>query len=165
MLFRLQLCGVDVGDRWVELADKAEQRICDTLSAFTLPHWMMALVATGRRRAALTMMAEMDSLANANNAGVVERIALPICDAVFAFGEGRYAEAVRVMRPVLGEMYRLGGSHAQQDVLEQLFLHAAIRADLDDDARLLLERVAGRHPVPVRRRIGYRDAAARLGFS
>ena len=26
------------------------------------------------------------------------------------------------MRPVIGEMYRLGGSHAQQDVLEQVFL-------------------------------------------
>jgi ABC-type transport system involved in cytochrome c biogenesis permease component len=126
---------------------------------------MMALAATGRRGAALTMMAEMDAGANANNGDLVTRIARPICDAVLAFGEGAYAYAVQVMRPVLGEMYRLGGSHAQQDVLEQLYLHAAMRAGLDDDARLLLERVAGRHPVPVHRRIGYRDAAARLGFS
>lgn len=69
------------------------------------------------------------------------------------------------MRPVLGEMQRLGGSHAQQDVLEQLFLHAAMRAGLDDDACLLLERAAGRYPVPPHRRIGYRAAAERLGFS
>ena len=48
MLFRLQRHGVDVGDRWTELADKAEPRIGDCLSAFTLPHWMMALAATGR---------------------------------------------------------------------------------------------------------------------
>jgi tetratricopeptide (TPR) repeat protein len=165
ILFRLQLHGVDAGGRWEELADKAAARIGDTLSAFTLPHWMMALAATGRRGAALTMMAEMDAGANANNGDLVTRIARPICDAVLAFGEGAYAYAVQVMRPVLGEMYRLGGSHAQQDVLEQLYLHAAMRAGLDDDARLLLERVAGRHPVPVHRRIGYRDAAARLGFS
>ena len=33
--------GVDIGDRWTELADKAEARIGDCLSAFTLPHCMM----------------------------------------------------------------------------------------------------------------------------
>ncbi len=54
MLFLLQRHGVDVGDRWTELADKAESRIGDCLSAFTLPHWMMALAATGRREAAGT---------------------------------------------------------------------------------------------------------------
>ena len=48
MLFRLGRHGVDVGDRWMEIADKAETRIGDCQSAFTLPHWMMALAATGR---------------------------------------------------------------------------------------------------------------------
>ena len=62
-------------------------------------------------------------------------------------------------------MYRLGGSHAQQDVLEQLYLHAAMRAGLDADAHLLLERAAGRSWLPAQRRIGYRAAAARLGFA
>jgi hypothetical protein len=60
-------------------------------------------------------------------------------------------------------MYRLGGSHAQQDVLEQLYLDAAMRADLRDDVRLLLERVAGRHPVAPERRIGYAAAARAVG--
>ena len=56
-------------------------------------------------------------------------------------------------------MYRLGGSHAQQDVLEQLFLNSAMQAGLEGDARMLLERVAGRHPVPPERRVGYAAAA------
>jgi hypothetical protein len=111
------------------------------------------------------MMAEMDELASSDNGYVVARIARPVCDAVLAFAEGAYAYAVQAMRPVLGEMYRLGGSHAQQDVLEQLYLHAALRAGLDEDARLLLERVAGRHTLPPHRRIGYAAAAMQLGFS
>lgn len=167
MLFRLQLHDVDVGDRWAELADKAEARIGDTLSVFTLPHWMMALAATGRGEVARRMLAALRDAAQADtpHAALVGTIALPLCEAVLAFGEGAPARAVTLMRPLVGEMYRLGGSHAQQDVLEQLFLHAAVRAGLDDDARLLLERVSGRHVVPVRRRISYRGAAARLGFS
>jgi hypothetical protein len=62
------------------------------------------------------------------------------------------------MRPVLGDMYRLGGSHAQQDVLEQLFLDAAMKAGSADDVRRLLARVK-RHPVPPHGRAGYAEAA------
>jgi hypothetical protein len=167
MLFRLQLHGVDVGDRWEELADKAEARISDTQSAFTLPHWMMALAATGRAEPASRMLAALRDAAQApgSHAALVGTIALPLCEAVLAFGQDQPAHAVALMRPMLGEMYRLGGSHAQQDVLEQLYLHAALRAGLDDDARLLLERVAGRHKLAPHRRIGYRAAAERLGFA
>jgi hypothetical protein len=64
------------------------------------------------------------------------------------------------MRPAIGVMHRMGGSHAQQDVLEQLFMDAAMKAGMLADERLLLERVAGRHPVPPERRVGYASAAA-----
>jgi hypothetical protein len=69
---------------------------------------------------------------------------------------------VAVMRPALGVMHRMGGSHAQQDVLEQLFLDTAMKAGMIADARMLLERVAGRHPVPPERRVGYASAAAQI---
>jgi hypothetical protein len=167
MLFRLGLYGVAVGNRWGELADKAEARIGDTLSTFTLPHWMMALAATGRTEAAGRMLAGLRDAAQADtsHAALVGTIALPLCEAVLAYGQGQPARTVALMRPVLGEMSRLGGSHAQQDVLEQLYLHAALQAGLDDDARLLLERAAGRYKLPPKRRIGYRAAAERLGFA
>ena len=44
-------------------------------------------------------------------------------------------------------------------VLEQVFLDAAVKSGQSEDIRLMLERVAGRHPVPPERRIGYRAAA------
>ncbi len=59
MLFRLERQGVDVGDRWIEIADKAEQRIGDCLSAFTQPHWMMGLAATKRDGASRRMLDAM----------------------------------------------------------------------------------------------------------
>ena len=160
MLFRLQRHGVDVGHRWLELADKAEARIGDCLSPFTLPHWMMALAATGRDAAAERMLQAMHAFAQRPgiNASLVSRYALPVCEAVLAHARGEHARAVAVMRPALSGMYRLGGSHAQQDVLEQLYLDAAMQAELKPDVQLLLERVAGRHPLPPARRIGYAAA-------
>jgi tetratricopeptide (TPR) repeat protein len=160
MLFRLERHGVDVGARWNEIADKAEARIGDCLSAFTLPHWMMALAATRRDEAAARMLEGMRAHADKNTttARIVGEISVPICEAVLAHRRGEPARAVALMRPVLNDMYRLGGSHAQQDVLEQLFLDAAVKADSADDVRLLLARVK-RHPVPPHGRVGYAEAA------
>jgi hypothetical protein len=161
MLFRLSRHGVDVGDRWVELADKAEASIGDCQSAFTLPHWMMALAATGRQDAARRMLDAMRDYAQGPgiNKRIVGEVALPVSEAILAHGLGQHEQAVKRIRPVLGDMYRLGGSHAQQDVLEQVFLDAALKAGLDDDRRLIIERVSGRHPLAPSRRRGYAMAA------
>ena len=165
MLFRLQRQGVDVGERWEELAEKAEARIGDCLSAFTLPHWMMALCAAGRLEAAERMLDAVRDYAqtqSGENPRIVREAALPCCEALLLRARGRPAEAVAVMRPALGGMHELGGSHAQQDVLEQLFLDCAMAAGLRSDAELLLERVAGRWPTPPERRVGYRAAVQEL---
>ena len=63
MLFRLERLGIDVGNRWEELADKAEARIGDCQYAFTLPHWLMALIATDRTAAAQRMVEAMRTFA------------------------------------------------------------------------------------------------------
>jgi tetratricopeptide (TPR) repeat protein len=157
MLFRLGRHGVDVGNRWTEIADKAEARIGDCQSAFTLPHWMMALAATGREQAARSMLRGMRDFAAGPQpiARLTDEVALPVTEAVLAHGQGRHGDALALMRPVIGEMYRMGGSHAQQDVLEQVFFDSALKAGSDPDVRMMLERVAGRQPVPLTRRRGY----------
>jgi hypothetical protein len=160
-LFRLERLGVAVGDRWRELADQAEGRIGDTQSAFTLPHGMMALCAAGRLEAAQRMLEAIEQAAAGNGvpALILRRSALPACRAVWLRARGEPAAAVEAMAPALATMGELGGSHAQQDVLEQLFLDVALRAGRQDAARRLLERVAARRPVPPAQRSGYAEAA------
>ena len=164
MLFRLQRLGVDVGDRWEELADKAEARIGDCVSAFTLPHWLMALTATGRTAAAERMVETMRAFASGRGTvpPIVRDYVLPIAEAQLAHAAGRHKEAVALMRPAIGGMYRLGGSHIQQDVLEQLFVDAALKAGSTADIRLAIERVAGLRAIPPERFIGWREAANRV---
>ncbi len=159
MLFRLELLGIDVGDRWTEIADKAEARIGDCLSAFTLPHWMMALAASGRDDAARHTIEGMRAFGAGEGAVVriVRDVATPICEAVLAHRKGDHARAVALMRPVLGDMHRLGGSHAQQDVLMQLFLDSATKSDRADDARLILHH-ARRAGFELDKRAGYAQA-------
>jgi hypothetical protein len=166
MLFRLGRLGVDVDGRWSELADKAEARIGECMSAFTLPHWISRCARrSDSPRPSGCWRRSAPAGAPGESAAILGRYALPVCEAVLAHARGAHGQAVALMRPALGGMHRLGGSHAQQDVLEQLYLDAAERAGLDQDARLQLERVAARWPVPPGRRIGYAIAARRLGLA
>jgi tetratricopeptide (TPR) repeat protein len=163
MLFRLERQGVDVGDRWIEIAEKAEQRIGDCLSPFTLPHWMMALAATGREHVARRMIEATRAYAEGrhSNASVVGQIALPMTQAVLAHRHGEYSAALDLMRPIIAQTQRMGGSHAQHDVLRQLFLDCAVQAANADDVRLVLA-LAARYPAPIDRRVGYAEAARRF---
>jgi tetratricopeptide (TPR) repeat protein len=161
MLFRLERQGVPVGDRWIEIADKAEQRIGDCLSVFTLPHWMMALAATGRAESARRLLDGMRAYAEErqSNASVVKQIALPMTEAVLAHRRGEYSAALDLMRPIIADTQRMGGSHAQHDVLRQLFLDCAVHAGHADDVRSVLALAAARYPAPVDQRVGYVEAA------
>jgi tetratricopeptide (TPR) repeat protein len=124
MLARLELRGVAVGARWEELADKAEARIGDVLSAWTVPHWMMALAAAGRASAARSMLQSLKD----NSSMVMREVAAPVCEALLAHRRGHHGLVIALMAPVLGRLRELGGSHAQRDVLVQIFSDSSRRA-------------------------------------
>jgi hypothetical protein len=91
-------------------------------------------------------------------AGLVRDYAIPIGEALVERGGGEPGRACALMRPALGGMHLLGGSHVQQDVLWQLFLDCALAARLRDDVERVLAHMARRHPVQPSRRVGYASA-------
>ncbi len=149
LLFRLELIGADVGHRWEELAPWAAGRIGDTLSGFSIPHWMLALAATGR---SAEMAAMLDTL-EADPNPIIRTIALPVARAVERRAFGDHRAALDAMRPVLDLMHRLGGSHAQQELLELLFLDCATKAKSAPDHALALQRACNGRSVPPEARL------------
>ena len=161
MLWRLERAGVAVGSRWDELADKAEARAGDTLSAFTQPHWMLALAAAGRTDAARRLVASLaeagrgaDSLAPVH-AGVTG----PVAAAVLAHRAGDWPRVVDLLWPIRNELWRLGGSHAQRDIFRQMLADAAARAGDRTTLRAVLAEEQFGRTLPLTRRRGYAPLA------
>ncbi|TIV73713.1 MAG: tetratricopeptide repeat protein, partial [Mesorhizobium sp.] len=74
----------------------------------------------------------------------------PLTLAIKAFGEGRYDEAVRLIRPIRSIAHRFGGSHAQRDVIDLTLIEAALRAGDQALARALVaERQLARPDSPL----------------
>jgi len=55
-----------------------------------------------------------------------------------AFERGDYAAAIDALEPLADELERIGGSHAQLDLVRFTLLKAYIGADRQDDARRML---------------------------
>ena len=122
---------------------------------------MLALAAARRLETAGGMLDGMRAFAAASQG--TRRAGAPLCAADLrshlAHARGDHAEACTLIRPALEGMFRLGGSHAQQDVLEQVVLDCAVSARSRDDVDLILSRVRNRHPVAPEGRVGYASAA------
>ena len=89
LLWRLNLLGVDVGDRWRYLADRWEPAAQDTLYAFNDVHAMMTFVSDNRTKAQQDLLT-----ANENYDDCTERLI-----------------------PVRYMTHRLGGGFAQRDII------------------------------------------------
>ncbi|WP_340108201.1 tetratricopeptide repeat protein [Pikeienuella sp. HZG-20] len=131
LLWRLNLTGVDVGQRWRHLADKWEPAAQDTLYAFNDVHAMMAFVSDDRKdaqRALLTANERYVESASDANAAISREIGMPFCLAIQDFQAERYGACVDRLLPVRYMTHRLGGSYAQRDVIGWTLVEAALRA-------------------------------------
>lgn len=142
LLLRLDMRGVDVGDRWRELADVVRSRVHDHILPFIDAHFMMALTKAGEDEAADNMLLSMRAYADAHKERTVSpimvEVGIPLAEAVYAYGAGDYARVVDLLMPIRYKIVRIGGSHAQRDVFAQMLIESALRAGRAPIARALL---------------------------
>ncbi len=131
LLWRLDLLGAEVGNRWCHLADKWEPAAENTLYAFNDVHAMMAFAADDRtdaQKALLTANERYVEEASDANAAMSREIGMPFCLAIQDFKGERYDDCVDRLLPIRYRTHRLGGSFAQRDIIGWTLLEAALRA-------------------------------------
>lgn len=152
LLWRLRLLGVDVGARWDDAAagwalgpGSAGHSVFNDLHAL--------LVRLGQQR-----LAEARALVDAvaaragpdGQAAVAREVGVPLMRGLLAHAEGDAAQAVRLIAPQLDRLPRIGGSHAQRDVVAQTLLAAAFDAGEHGLAQALVAaRGPGKQATPL----------------
>jgi hypothetical protein len=71
-----------------------------------------------------------------------------ICRAMSAFAGADYQGCIRHLEPVLDDVVRIGGSHAQRQIIEDTFIVALMRGGELARARTLLDSRLHRRPSP-----------------
>ena len=155
LLTRMEIAGMDVGDRWSDVAEYLKSRASDTLQPFLTIQYLYGLARVGRAEAD-TLLAAIEDRARDDrrfDQQVWQEVALPASRGVLAHARGRHEEASRLLGSVASRIVEIGGSHAQRDLFGQILLDAHLKAGHWRIARDLLEmrRIWDPDGVPVNR--------------
>ena len=146
LLWRCRLWDKERGAvAWGELRDFARRSFPTPSVAFADAHVVMACAAAGDRAGA---DARIDELRRAEREGrqPAGRVAADVAEAMAAFAQGDDDAVIRLLVPVLAELVRVGGSHAQRDVFEETLLGAYLRSGRTEQAALLFRERLDRRP-------------------
>ena len=166
LLARLELAGLDVGDRWHELAEHLAARLQDQVQPFLDLQYLYGLARAGRPGAD-TLLRNIEAYAPqapaATRAAWAE-VAVPAARGLLAHARGRWAEAAVGLGQALPQLTAIGGSHAQRDLFEQLQLDALQRAGQLAAVQNQLQPRANAQPQSQRLRRRLQVVTAGLGL-
>ena len=145
LLWRLELAGRPVGERWRPFAAIARERLDRTGFLFHTAHLTMALVGAGDWTTVERQLGLLRERAPKDRTGLMGEVLVPLVEGLSAFGGGDYLTTIAKIEPLRPRIVQLGGSRAQRDVFHDTLLEACFRTgDVDRAERLLTERIARR---------------------
>jgi tetratricopeptide (TPR) repeat protein len=131
LLWRLELAGVDVGDRWAPVANIWMAHVDDHLLAFNDLHCAFAAARSPDPDHVVRLRQSLNNYertGSGENRQVTAEIGRPLVEGVLAFAACDYGRAVESILPAQDNWARIGGSHAQRDVINLMLIAAAERS-------------------------------------
>jgi hypothetical protein len=148
LLWRLSAYGHDVaGDLWADADAFARAAFPKSSIPFADVHMALFAAAT-RNQAALEERLGVIEKRLADGKLPAGPVVPGIVRAMTAFAGGDYAGCVSYLEPVLDEVVRIGGSHAQRELIEDTFIVALMKCGDLARARAMLDRRLHRRPSP-----------------
>ena len=124
LLWRLELRGCDVGERWRPVVEQARARIGEHVLPFHDLHYLIALIHAGSdaeaEALAQSMRAHGETL-DGEAARVWRDSAAPAAESILAFNRGERDRAGALLQQVLPALHLVGGSHAQRNMFIETF--------------------------------------------
>jgi len=134
MLARLEMAGANVGARWDAAAGIVRDLSGGSVLAFVDAHYALATGELPRGGARGT------------TARVNDAVGRVLCEAMVAWRASDAATVVRRLEPAFGQLWRIGGSHAQRDLFTLILLDAAVATGNQSLADRLREQRKAQRP-------------------
>ncbi|KAM3610020.1 uncharacterized protein V6R79_024066 [Siganus canaliculatus] len=167
LLYRLQMEGVAVKDRWRELHQVTKPHTDDHVTLFNDLHFLMVSLGAKDSRASQRLLEGLQEMAKEpgdnHQYQLAQTIGIPMCQAMIEYDRGNCDGAVKLLYPLRYNMVNMGGSDAQRDVFNQLLIHTAMKSESKHHQKLgrclLVERDAVRPDSPLTDRLMQRALA------
>ena len=133
LLWRLSLAGKSgLEPHWRDVAAYGDRHFPQAGAHFADVHYALVAAATGSD-ALETRLAQLEAR-QASGKLAPGNSAIDICRGIRAFAAGDNDDAIRLLEPVMSELVRFGGSHAQRELWEDTLIVAYLRAGYGNKA-------------------------------
>ncbi len=140
-------------DQWAETSVYAAQKFPNAGLAFADVHHALVAAGTGNAQAADARLAQLRAL-QAEGKLAAGTVVVNLSRGLHAFAGADYATAITALEAAQADAVRIGGSHAQRELVEDTLIVAYLRGRSPEKARALIDRRLHRRP-------SIRDAAWR----
>lgn len=146
LMWRLEAAGMPVQkDLSADLVAYAERWFPRTGNAFAEVHMAMLAALTGNRTSLDNRIAELNAR-HSKGKLPAGSVVPETCRAVRAFADQDYQACATILEPVAADVVRIGGSHAQREMIEDTLLIALMKSGQAAKARRLLDQRLHRRP-------------------
>ena len=169
LLARFELAGIDVGTRWDDVSGYLVQRTADHVLPFLDLQYLYGLARAGRPEADV-LLRNIEAHAPRAPLSVRaawEHVCVPAARGLVAHARGDFASSIEGLGMALPRLLEIGGSHAQRDLFEQVYLDALVRAGSQatlTGAQGMLQQQFNGQPESLRLRRQASAVYARLGL-
>jgi tetratricopeptide (TPR) repeat protein len=145
LLWRLSLAGkAGLEPHWRDVAAYGDKHFPQAGAHFADVHYALVAAAMGSE-ALDTRLAQLEAR-EASGKLAPGSSAIDICRGVRAFAAGDNDNAIHLLEPVMSEVVRFGGSHAQRELWEDTLIVAYLRGGYGDKANRLISTRLERRP-------------------
>jgi tetratricopeptide (TPR) repeat protein len=145
LLWRLSLAGkAGLEPHWRDVAAYGNKHFPQAGAHFADVHYALVAAAMGSE-ALDTRLAQLEAR-EASGKLAPGSSAIDVCRGVRAFATGDNDNAIHLLEPVMSEVVRFGGSHAQRELWEDTLIVAYLRGGYGDKANRLISTRLERRP-------------------
>ncbi|MDB5825882.1 MAG: tetratricopeptide repeat-containing protein, partial [Variovorax sp.] len=169
LLARFELAGIDVGTRWNDVAGYLPRRLDDHVLPFLDLQYLYGLARADRPEAD-TLLRNIEAFAPhapASTRAAWQRVCVPAAMGLLAHARGDFVAAIEGLGLALPRLVEIGGSHAQRDLFEQVYLDALVRCGTEatlTGAQGVLQQQLNGQPESLRLRRQTAAVYTRLGL-
>jgi len=124
LLLRLELRGVNVGDRWQDISAYLYPRVHEHALPFQDLHYIYALAKAGQTNWVNQMLLSMQQHTLTVNLFLRQswlEVAIPAARGMMAHAKKDFNTAVVELKPLKRRLHEIGGSHAQRVLFQQVY--------------------------------------------
>ncbi|KAG9510133.1 Tetratricopeptide repeat protein 38, partial [Fragariocoptes setiger] len=138
----------DPSIRWVGVRDMCKPYAKDHIVGFNDAHYMMSFLGSNDFELVdelITSMNDVPTLVERDN------VVIPLLESMMFYKKQDYSSTIEKLFPIRHDIVKIGGSHAQRDVFEQLLLSASLKSEKPEHKklaeRLMFERRLSTNPA------------------